>query len=163
MGKVKNVVRGGVLAVALTALSVIPVFAECSSAQLAEFNLVTGGATATHPVKCGAQLVVDGTKQTVYGKTSADCSKAGALATNPDGCKADDLTDIIKNIINAVIFVVGIIAVVMVILGGIQYSTSQGASDRVKKAKDTIMYGIIGLVVALLAFAIVNFVLGSLL
>ena len=47
----------------------------------------------------------------------------------------------------------------MVILGGIQYSTSQGDAGKVKKAKDTIMYGIIGLVVAILAFAIVNFVL----
>ena len=47
----------------------------------------------------------------------------------------------------------------MIIIGGIQYSTSAGDSGKVKKAKDTILYGIIGLVIALLAFAIVNFVL----
>jgi len=50
---------------------------------------------------------------------------------------------------------------VVIILGGVQYTTSAGASDKVKKAKDTIMYGIIGLVVALLAYAIVNFILSS--
>ena len=50
----------------------------------------------------------------------------------------------------------------MIILGGISYATSQGDPGKVKKGKDTILYGIIGLVVALLAYAIVNFVLGAL-
>ena len=53
------------------------------------------------------------------------------------------------------------IAVVMIILGGITYATSQGDPSKVKKGKDTILYGIIGLVVALLAFAIVQFVLNA--
>jgi hypothetical protein len=56
----------------------------------------------------------------------------------------------------------GIIAVVMIILGGISYATSQGDPGKIKKGKETILYGIIGLVVSLLAFAIVNFVLGAL-
>jgi hypothetical protein len=51
------------------------------------------------------------------------------------------------------------VAVVMIILGGVSYATSQGDASKVKKGKDTILYGIIGLVVAILAFAIVNFVL----
>ena len=58
--------------------------------------------------------------------------------------------------------IIGIIAVVMVILGGVSYATSQGDPGKVKKGKDTILYGIIGLVIAILAFAIVNFVLGAL-
>ena len=57
--------------------------------------------------------------------------------------------------------VIGLVAVVVVILGGIQFVTSTGDPAKTKKAKDTILYGIIGLVVALLAFAIVNFVLGN--
>ncbi|MCL1839675.1 pilin [Candidatus Saccharibacteria bacterium] len=92
--------------------------------------------------------------------SSAGCAAAGADAVDPDGGSVD-LMNVIQAIINTVIFVVGIIAVVMIILGGIQYSTSQGDSGKVKKAKDTIMYGIIGLIVALLAFTIVNFVLSS--
>jgi hypothetical protein len=90
--------------------------------------------------------------------TSAQC---GVECANPNP-NDPNLTDMIKNIVNLVIFVVGIIAVIMVILGGIQYSTSQGDPAKVKKAKDTILYGIIGLVVAILAFAIVNFVLAGL-
>lgn len=65
----------------------------------------------------------------------------------------------INNIINVILGVLGIVAVVVIILGGVQYTTSAGDPGKVKKAKDTILYGIIGLIVALLAFAIVNFVL----
>lgn len=59
---------------------------------------------------------------------------------------------------NILIFLVGALAVIMLIYGGLRYVTSTGDAARVKAAKDTILYGIIGLVVAILAFAIVNFV-----
>ena len=52
-------------------------------------------------------------------------------------------------------------AVAFIIFGGFQYTTSAGDPGKVKKAKDTILYGIIGLVVAMLAYAIVNFVLSN--
>jgi hypothetical protein len=68
----------------------------------------------------------------------------------------------VTNIINAAIYVIGFIAVAMVIYGGVRYTTSAGAADKVTSAKNTIMYGIIGLVVAVLAFAIVNFVISAL-
>ena len=97
----------------------------------------------------------------VYGDTSKDCQMAATLVSNPDQCKGDDLNSIIAIIINTIIFVIGMIAVVMIILGGITYATSQGDPSKVKKGKDTILYGIIGLVVALLAFAIVQFVLNA--
>ena len=73
-----------------------------------------------------------------------------------------DLMGSIRLILNAVFGVVGMIAVVMIILGGISYATSQGDPGKVKKGKDTILYGIIGLVITLLAFAIVTFVLNAL-
>lgn len=72
-----------------------------------------------------------------------------------------NLMTTVNMIINVALGVIGLVAVVMIILGGVQYTTSSGDAAKVKKAKDTIMYGIIGLVVALLAFAIVNFVLGT--
>lgn len=94
----------------------------------------------------------------------------GAVAKNGDLTSCSDISnannennlmDTLNVIINVVIGIVGFLAVVMIIYGGVQYTTSAGAADKVKSAKDTIMYGIIGLVVALLAFAIVNFVLGN--
>ena len=74
----------------------------------------------------------------------------------------NDLMKTVNQIINIVIGVIGFAAVAMTIYGGVQYTTSAGDPGKVKKAKDTIMYGIVGLVVAILAFAIVNFVLSSL-
>lgn len=73
-----------------------------------------------------------------------------------------DLNGLIATIINMVFGLIGIIAVIMIIIGGVNYTLSQGDSTKVQKAKNTILYGVIGLVVVLLAFAIVNFVLGAL-
>lgn len=69
---------------------------------------------------------------------------------------------VITNITNTILYIVGIIAIIMLIFGGIRYITSGGDSKKVTDAKNTILYAIIGLVVALLAFAIVNFVLNAL-
>lgn len=71
----------------------------------------------------------------------------------------NELETNVINIINGVIAVLGLICVVVIILGGVQYMTSSGDSGKVKKAKDTILYGIIGLVICVLAFAIVNFII----
>ena len=91
------------------------------------------------------------------GQSLADCDdlKNGDANTN-------DLMTTVNTIINIVIGVIGFVAVAMTIYGGVQYTTSAGDPGKVKKAKDTIMYGIVGLVVAILAFAIVNFLLSSL-
>ena len=72
-----------------------------------------------------------------------------------------DLMSQMNTIINVALGVIGFVAVIMIIMGGVQYTTSAGDAGRVKKAKDTILYGIVGLVVALLAYAIVNFVLSG--
>jgi hypothetical protein len=55
--------------------------------------------------------------------------------------------------------IVGIIAVVMIIVGGVKYITSQGESANVTSAKNTILYALVGLVVVALAQVIVRFVL----
>jgi len=106
----------------------------------------------------------------------ATISPAYAKVTCLDGTPADDLTgcaeysdleqkasltEVVKTIINVVIGVVGFVAVFMMIIGGISFITSQGDAAKVTKARNTILYGVVGLVVAILAFAIVNFVLSS--
>ena len=63
--------------------------------------------------------------------------------------------------INVVLGVLGLLAVIVIIYGGFMYTTSVGDASKIKKAKDTIMYGVVGLVIALLAYAIVNFVVSS--
>ena len=65
----------------------------------------------------------------------------------------------IENVINTALYVLGMVAVLMIVIGGIRYTTSGGNSAQTKSAKDTILYAVIGLVVAILAYTIVNFVL----
>lgn len=117
-----------------------------------------------------AAVVAAGVKAGVASAVTTFCpdgSEAGAegLKGCPDMTNKSNTNDLMKTvnqIINIVIGVIGFAAVAITIYGGVQYTTSAGDPGKVKKAKDTIMYGIVGLVVAILAFAIVNFVLSSL-
>jgi len=71
----------------------------------------------------------------------------------------DEAESLVKNIINLLLYVVGAVSVVVIIAAGLMYVTSTGDSGRVTKAKNMLMYAVIGLVVAFLSYAIVNFVL----
>lgn len=79
----------------------------------------------------------------------------------PDKNQQCTLGDRITQIINILLFLIGAVAVIMIIIGGIRYVLSNGDSSQITGAKNTIMYAVIGLVVALLAYAIVNFVVGQ--
>ncbi len=92
------------------------------------------------------------------GTENTDLSKC---TTIKNSLNSNDLMTTLNTIINVVIGIIGFVAVMVIILGGVQYTTSAGDSGKVKKAKDTIMYGIIGLVVALMAYSIVNFILSN--
>jgi amino acid transporter len=82
-----------------------------------------------------------------------------------NGCGSTDLSNgigvdnLIHNAINAFSIVVGVIAVIMIIVGGVKYITSSGDSNSVNSAKNTILYALVGLVVVALAQVIVRFVL----
>lgn len=76
----------------------------------------------------------------------------------PAGPSVDELA---KNSINALLIIAGIACVIVIIIGGFLYIVSAGNPDRTKSAKDAILYAIIGLIISLGAFAIVNFVLGG--
>ena len=80
------------------------------------------------------------------------------------GCKdVGGVESKVGDAINVVIYALGIVAVVMIVFAGQRYIVSQGDPTKVKKAKDMIMYSVIGLIVAILAYAIVNFVLKGIL
>lgn len=68
---------------------------------------------------------------------------------------------VFHTIADVLIYIVGAVAVIMLIIGGLRYVISQGSKEGVTQAKDTILYAIIGIVVAILAYAIVNFISGS--
>lgn len=85
--------------------------------------------------------------------------QSGCLFSNQAGCEGQ--TPIFQTISNVLLFIIGAVSVIMLIIGGIRYTVSQGDSSAVTSAKNTILYSIIGLVVAILAYAAVNFVLGN--
>lgn len=70
-----------------------------------------------------------------------------------------DLPTYIHNISDALIFVVGALSVLMVIIGALKFVVSMGQPKRIENARNTILYAVIGLVVAMCSYAIVNFVL----
>lgn len=70
-------------------------------------------------------------------------------------------TGIFTTLSNVMLFLVGAISVIMVVIGGLRYVISGGNTTNVGAAKNTILYAVVGLVISLLAYAIINFVIGS--
>jgi hypothetical protein len=68
---------------------------------------------------------------------------------------------IFTTVSNVMLFIVGAISVIMVIVGGLRYVISGGNTTNVAAAKNTILYAVVGLVIAIMAYAIINFVIGS--
>lgn len=98
-------------------------------------------------------------------KTSADILSSVCDSTTTDSivCQSasDNISDPFKTSINLLLYITGTVAVVIIIIAGFKYVASAGDTDSVEKAKKTLIYSVVGLIVALLAYAIINFVLGS--
>ena len=105
----------------------------------------------------GATGAVLATTAPALAATSAD---EGANAAQASGTPSDLMTQI-RTITNTLLLFIGIAAVIMLIVGGFRYIFSAGDQSAVGSAKNTILFSVIGIVVALLAYAIVNFVLGQ--
>ena len=95
---------------------------------------------------------------------SADSISDGVNAAVGDNEQTSLFGDdgIFTKVVNVALFLIGAVSVLMLIYGGIRYTLSAGNATNVTAAKNTILYAIVGIVVALLAGAIVNFVLSSL-
>lgn len=107
-----------------------------------------------------ASAMALGPQSTVAQVNVFDSACQGVNSNQPI-CKNRDqnnLPKLIGQISTTMLFILGAIAVVMVIIGGIRYTTSGGDPQQTKAAKDTVLYAVIGLVLALLAYAIVAFI-----
>lgn len=81
------------------------------------------------------------------------------FGTGP-GCDAD--SNLWQNIVNALLFLVGAVSVIMLIVGGLRYVASAGDANAVTAAKNTIIYAIVGIVIAIAGLSIATFVINSL-
>lgn len=95
----------------------------------------------------------------VAGATPASEINSGVKSVGGDS--GGGLGPQLKIVVNILLYILGAIAVIMIVIGGIRYTTSNGDSGSIKSAKDTILYSVVGLVIAMLAYAIVNFVVQS--
>lgn len=104
--------------------------------------------------------------QGVVGVTTSAVQR-GISAGRGEGVPTDLFNSISGNggvfskIINTMLFLVGVLSVMMLIWGGLRYVLSRGDSKAVEAAKNTILYAIVGLIVAIMAYAIVRFVVGQ--
>ena len=89
---------------------------------------------------------------------------SGVTSAKGDGVNdtTSDPQALVKQFVNIFLFAVGALSVIMLIWGGIRYTTSAGDSNKVQAAKNTVLYAIVGLVIAILAYAIVNMVINRL-
>lgn len=67
----------------------------------------------------------------------------------------------IETALMTVYMVAGIVAVIIIVLGGIRYTSSNGDPGSVKAAKDTVLYAVVGLVVVVMAAALTDFVINN--
>lgn len=110
--------------------------------------MVTGTAFAADPIQEG---LCSGVELSI-----------GAECTDPDGAAAtEQVNDLLTDVINIFSIIVGVIAVIFIIIGGLKYITSGGDSGNISSAKNTIIYALVGLVIVALAQFIVRFVLGT--
>ncbi len=115
---------------------------------IAAFIFVTMSAFAFLPASPVGAAALDGA-----------CTSNGDSALCQPGVKNKSSDQLVGVIVNTLLYVVGGLSVVMIIVGGIFFVISQSDSSAIARAKNTVLYAVIGLVVSFLAYAIVNWVL----
>lgn len=112
---------------------------------------------------CGANLVINFPVMAEEFSNVCDDPAISDDLKEAAGCnlkKEDNALNVVVNLIQVVLGLFGLIGVGVVVYGGLVYATSVGDTSKTVKAKNIILYGVVGLVVSMLAFAIVRFVSG---
>ncbi len=108
-------------------------------------------------------VVTVGTWATLFGgSVVADFKTDVGDGSKSIGTSTDSAENIFQKIVNLLLFLIGATSVIMIIVGGIRFILSRGDPQAAATARNTVMYAVIGLIVAVLAYAIVNYVLGVL-
>lgn len=96
---------------------------------------------------------------------TTECDTSSGLSGGMDCAKNDDMPEdltgdkgIVTTVIDTMLFIVGILSVIMIIYAGIRYVTAHGDKGQVEGAKNTLIYAIVGLIVSIVAYALVHWV-----
>jgi hypothetical protein len=100
---------------------------------------------------------------------SAACDPTSGSAAQGAACAAgtNAPTNLFGNgslfqaIANILIFLIGAVSVIMIIVGGLRMVISSGNPANVKSARETILYAIVGVVIAIMSYAVIHFILGN--
>jgi hypothetical protein len=131
-------------AIYVTALSIVP-----SIAILATNGSVHADTTPLQNSLCaGSQL-------------SAPSATPSSTTSCADTQSGTNVNSIVTTVINVFSWLVGVVSVIMIIVGGFKYVTSGGESSGVTSAKNTILYAIVGLIIVAISQVIVKFVLSN--
>lgn len=122
------------------------------------------GAFSLAVVAAGSGTVLAAAADCTGGPDSADPIAAGASCAQANGTSSNLFAQggVFQTVSSVLIFLVGAVAVIFLIIGGLRYVVSNGNEKNVEAAKNTILYAIIGIVVAVVSYALVNFVVSSL-
>jgi len=104
-----------------------------------------------------AQTAEGATTQGNKGDGATKCPNDTVCINNP--LQVDSPQELIGYVINNILGIVGSLALVMFVFGGIIWMTSSGSADKIKKGRDILIWSIIGLVVIFSAYALVRFVI----
>jgi len=118
--------------------------------------LLIGLASVTSPITVSAKQL-NPERDLCTGSGGTYSSGGGGKCTNKE--TTSTVPELLGTATEVLLFLVGIIAVIMILIGGFKYATSGGDQSAVNSAKTTIISAIIGLIIAFVAYAIVNFVL----
>jgi hypothetical protein len=129
------------------------IFVASVLALVALFSPITPSVSAQGDATCPTDQAAKDQYTAING---IQCAKGNGTPSQLFGAGS-----IFTTIVNVLLFIIGAISVIMLIIGGIRYTISNGDSGAVTSAKNTILYAIVGLIIAFLAFAIVNWVLGA--
>jgi len=127
-----------------------------------KLNIIVIGFTLALMVTIGIVLTPSRSYALFDNAKNATCGGINVNATNTtcvDG--SGKLNDIVALVINTLSVIVGIVAIIMIIIAGFKFLTSQGDANATASARTTIIYAIIGLVIVAMAQIIVKFVLNK--
>lgn len=102
-----------------------------------------------------------GTAAPVSACTGIECAKIGSEQVKTGGANSSDWKTVLQTVTNVLLLIVGAVSVIMIVIGGLKYTTSNGEAKQIESAKNTILYAVIGIVVAIFAYAIVQFIISS--